>query len=63
MPQTAPSPEFLNERLQQIRSGLEEGIRREVARLRREGLPVYVAGPDGSVIDANAARDISDRAE
>ena len=42
--------EFLRRRLDAICEGLKEGVRREVARLRREGLPVYVV-EDGNVVD------------
>ena len=35
--------EFLQKRLDMISEGLKEGIRREVQRLREQGLPVYVA--------------------
>lgn len=41
--------EFLRRRLDAICEGLKEGVRREVARLRREGLPVYVI-EDGNVV-------------
>lgn len=36
-------PAHLDERLDAICDGLREGIRREVQRLRRLGLPVFVA--------------------
>lgn len=35
--------EFLQQRLEDICRGLKEGIRREVARRRNLGLPIYVA--------------------
>ena len=46
-------PEFLERRLDQIAEGLREGIRREVERLRKAGLPIYVA-EDGKIVDLNA---------
>lgn len=42
-------PEFLRQRLEIIGEALEEAIRREVARLRKLGLPVYVSR-NGSVV-------------
>jgi hypothetical protein len=42
--------EWLTRRLEVIEDGLREGIRREVARLRRLGLPVYVY-EDGCVVE------------
>lgn len=45
-----PEAEILKRRLDQIEEGLREGIRREVARLRRLGLPVYVA-ENGRVVE------------
>lgn len=42
-------------RLDQIEDGLREAIRREVARLRRLGLPVYVA-ENGRVVERPAPR-------
>ena len=45
-----PDAEFLKQRLEAISHGLKEGIRREVARLRRLGLPIYVAD-NGTVIN------------
>lgn len=42
--------EFLEQRLGEIAEGLREGVRREVARLRRLGLPVYVA-ENGHVVE------------
>lgn len=44
---------FLQERLELICEGLGEGVRREVARLRALGLPVYVADGD-DVVEAPA---------
>ena len=43
-------PEFLKKRLEQIAEGLQEGIRREVERLKRLGLPIYVE-QHGKIID------------
>ena len=43
-------PEFLKKRLEQIAEGLKEGIRREVERLKRLGLPIYVE-QHGKIID------------
>ena len=40
---------LLQRRLDQISDGLKEGVRREVQRLRRLGLPIYV-GSNGKVI-------------
>jgi hypothetical protein len=42
-------PALLQRRLDQISNGLKEGVRREVQRLRRLGLPVYV-GSNGKVV-------------
>ena len=42
--------EILANRLEQIEEGLREAIRREVARLRQQGLPVYVA-ENGRVVE------------
>ena len=42
--------EFLKQRLEAISHGLLEGIRREVARRRRLGLPIYVA-ENGTVVN------------
>ena len=35
-----------------VRRGLQRAIRNEVARLRREGLPIWI-WKDGKVVDAN----------
>lgn len=43
---------FLGKRLDAICEGLKEAIRREVQRLRRLNLPVYVAG-DGKVVSSS----------
>ena len=50
MPRSDIDPKFLRERLLAISEGLKEGIRREVARLRRLGLPIYVAD-NGKVVN------------
>ncbi|MFQ5472786.1 MAG: hypothetical protein ACE5FA_07880 [Dehalococcoidia bacterium] len=42
-------PTYLEKRLDAICDGLKEGVRREVRRLRRLGLPVYVAD-NGKVV-------------
>lgn len=42
-------PALLQRRLDQISAGLKEGVRREVQRLRRLGLPIYV-GTEGKVV-------------
>lgn len=44
-----PDEAFLQSRLDDISRGLKEGIRREVARLRELGLPIYVA-ENGTVV-------------
>ena len=41
---------FLEERLEAISKGLKEGVRREVERLTRLGLPIFVAD-NGHVVD------------
>ena len=38
---------FLRQRRRQIREGLAEGVRREVERCRRLGLPLYVSRGNG----------------
>ncbi len=45
-----PDPDFLEQRLRDMADGLTEAIQREVARRRREGLPIHVC-PNGKVID------------
>lgn len=47
--------EILARRVEQIEDGLREAIRREVARLRRLGLPVYVA-ENGRVVERPESR-------
>jgi hypothetical protein len=44
-------PLFLAKRRETIREGLTEGIRREVERLRKAGLPLAVADETGKVVD------------
>ncbi len=46
-------PALLKQRLDDICDGLREAIDREVARLRREGLPIYVS-ENGRVVDLQA---------
>lgn len=50
-------PAFLEKRLDEICEGVQEGVRREVKRLREKGLPVYVARGD-EVIVLPAAPDL-----
>lgn len=45
-----PEAQALRQQLGEIEEGLREGIRREVARLRRLGLPVYVE-ENGRVVE------------
>ena len=45
-----PHARALERRLEEIEAGLREGVRREVARLRRLGLPVYVA-ENGRIVE------------
>ena len=40
---------FLQERLDQTNNDLKDGVRREVQRLRRLGLPIYL-GNNGNVV-------------
>jgi hypothetical protein len=53
-------PEFLEQRLRTIEEGLKEAIRREVARLRANGLPIYVS-KNGRVVDINKKPDPDSR--
>ncbi len=46
-----PEPTTPDERRRAIREGFKRAIRREVARLHEEGLPVYVA-KNGTVVVA-----------
>lgn len=48
-PTNQPDPKFLQQRLDAISAGFKKAIRREVQRLRTQGLPVYVA-KNGTVI-------------
>ena len=41
---------LLDREMDAICAGLREGIAREVARLRREGLPIYVSD-NGKIVD------------
>jgi hypothetical protein len=50
MDRSQAAAEFLQQRLEDICRGLKEGIRREVARLRKLGLPIYVA-ENGTVVN------------
>lgn len=50
---------LLAKRLDDICEGLCEAIDREVAILRREGLPIYVC-QDGKIVDLNADKSGSD---
>ena len=50
MPRNDIDPKFLRQRLLAISEGLKEGVRREVARLRKLGLPIDVA-ENGKVVD------------
>jgi len=50
MDRSQADAEFLQQRLEAICRGLKEGIRREVARLRKLGLPIYVA-ENGTVVN------------
>ena len=50
MDRSEPDAEFLQQRLEDICRGLKEGIRREVARRRKLGLPIYVA-ENGTVVN------------
>lgn len=55
MDSSAPNAEFLQQRLEAISEGLKEGVRREVARRRKLGLPIYVA-ENGTVVDLQTAQ-------
>ena len=50
MDRSQADAEFLQQRLEDICRGLKEGIRCEVARLRKLGLPIYVA-ENGTVVN------------
>jgi hypothetical protein len=50
MQRNKPDTEFLKQRLEDICRGLKEGIRREVARRRKLGLPIYVTD-NGTVVN------------
>lgn len=51
---------FLEERLEAISKGLKEGVRREVERLTKLGLPIFVA-ENGRVVDRQANPPQQDR--
>ena len=50
MPPKKFDQKFLEERLDAISAGLKEGIRREVERLTKLGLPIYV-DDNGRIVD------------
>ena len=50
----------LDERIAAITEGVIEGITREVARRRREGLPIYV-WRDGTVVDLQTIEEGEDQ--
>jgi hypothetical protein len=50
MQRSKPDTGFLKQRLEAISHGLMEGIRREVARRRTLGLPIYLA-ENGTVVN------------
>lgn len=54
-PMNQPDSNFLQERLDSISEGFKKAIRREVARLHEQGLPVYVA-KNGTVVVAPAPK-------
>jgi len=45
----------MQQRLEAIREGLKEGVRREVERLEKLGLPIYV-GENGKVVVIESRR-------
>ena len=47
---SSPNAEVLKRRLEAIAEGLKEGIRREIARREKFGLPIYVAD-NGTVVN------------
>lgn len=57
-----PNAEFLRQRLTTIVDGLREGIRREIARRERLGLPIYVA-ENGTVVNRQTNRSPPDSAK
>ncbi len=46
----SPDPAFLDGRVRDMLDGLSEAINLEVARRRREGLPIHVA-ENGTIVD------------
>ena len=62
MGSNAPNAEFLKRRLEAIAEGLKEGIRREIARREKLGLPIYVAD-NGTVVNRQTNRTTPDAAE
>ena len=50
--------EPMQRRLKAIREGLKEGVRREVERLEKLGLPIYV-GENGKIVVIEPPRRIS----
>ena len=53
-----PQGEPMQQRLEAIREGLKEGVRREVERLEKLGLPIYV-GENGKIVVIEPPRRIS----
>jgi hypothetical protein len=49
-PNANVDPAFIQQRLRDMAEGLTEAIDREVARRRREGLPIHVSD-NGKVVD------------
>lgn len=57
MPELSPSRVYLEEMQAKLRQGLPEGVRREIERRKRVGIPYYIARngavevvmPDGSI--------------
>ncbi len=54
--------EFLKRRLEATAEGLKEGIRREIARREKPGLPIYVA-ENGTVVNRQTTRTTPNPAE
>jgi len=55
LPMNQPEPTASEERRRAVREGFKKAIRREVARLHEQGLPVYVA-KNGTVVVAPAPK-------
>ena len=57
MPEITPSPDYVEELQRRLCHGLPEGVRREIERRERDGIPYYIARngvvevvmPDGSI--------------